>query len=451
MPLHSLRFRISDALIAVVLFVTFWFVYFISVPSSFNTEYENRRFFDSDGEFITRQFFLGETNTHNDHLLYHLLARGLHNLTDTPPVEHYDSVSQHRWISVTAGAIGIAILFLFGKRIVGSTAGSLAASLWIGGCAGWWFFSATIDTYIPHLVVAIAALGYTLLALEHQRLRYYAYLGICTGLAFLLRTDGFLLVFLGVVAFADGWKPAAQRLALCVATGAVTGLLAYAVLAHVFYGVPWADVSSWALSHTNRPAIKRHQWGNAANINRDNLSLALANQVVYTVILPGLEMTRSPNVMTLFQGKMQPLTALLLYLILMLAAVGRLLWHRRWWWLALVLLWFLPRTLLFTWWDPGDPFLFACLSLPALWVLLLDFVALPQKTSNSYGAMRNRSALLRIGFVFFMSAVIWWHNYQTMIQPLRETEKEQQSAIGIFIFQASLPSNPLQYARSFEA
>jgi hypothetical protein len=420
----SRPFRMSDAFIAVVLFITFWVVYFTSVPSSFNTQYENRRFFDSDGEFITRQFFLGETNTHNDHLLYHLLARGLHNLTDTPPVQHYDSVSQHRWLSITAGALGVVILFLFGKRIGASTVGALAASLLIGGCAGWWFFSATIDTYLPHLASATAALGFALLALERQRLRHYAYFGVCMGLAFLLRTDGFLLVFLGVVAFADGWKRALQRLALCAATGAVTGLLAYAVLAHVFYGVPWADVSSWALSHTDRPGIKRHQWGNTANINRDSVTLALANQSVYTVILPGLEMTRSPHVVTLFQNNAQAFTVLLLYLILVFGAMVRLVWRRRWWWLALILLWLVPRTLLFSWWDPGEPFLFACLSLPALWVLLLDFVVQPSKSANSSTVVRNRYASVRIGFVILISAVIWWHNYYIMIEPLRGSEKK---------------------------
>jgi Dolichyl-phosphate-mannose-protein mannosyltransferase len=419
MPLQSFRLRKSDSLIAVVLFSSFWFVYSISIPSSFNTRYENRRFFDSDGEFITRQFFLGETHTHNDHLLYHVIARGLYDMTADPPAQAYDSVPQHRWLSITAGALGVSILFLFGKQICGSTGGALAASLLIGGCAGWWFFTATIDTYLPHLTAAIASLGYALLALQHQKLRHYTLLGVFIGLAFLFRTDGFLLALLGVVAFAGNWKVAGQRLALCAATAAIVGLIGYAVLAHAYYGVPLAEVPDWALSHANRPGIKKHQWGNTVNINQENLVLALANQSVYTVILPGLEMTRESQVINLFQRNGHSMAVFFLYLAVIIAAAIRLVWRRRWWWLGLILLWFLPRTLLFTWWDPSEPFLFACLSLPSLWILLLDFVSEEPNTSHSTAVMRN----LRTVLVIFLAAGIWWHNYHTMIRPLRALEK----------------------------
>jgi hypothetical protein len=406
-PKDSSKIHARDAWIAIGLLMFFWVLYFESIPASFNTRYENRRFFDSDGEFITRQFFQGKTYTHNDHLLYHLLARGLYNLTATPPAHPYDSVPQHRWLSITAGAFGIATLFVFGKCLTRSTLGALAASVMIGGCAGWWFFSATIDTYLPHLGVSVAAFGFALLALKRQKMSDYFYLGICMGLAFLFRTDAFLLVFLAIVAFADGWIRSGWRLLACAISGATVGLLGYAILAHTFYGVPWNDVTSWAFSHTERPGIKKYEWGSMTNIQLNTMGLTLANQCVYTVILPDLETTRIPNVVAAFHNHFG---ILVLYAILILAAVIHLIWKRKWWLLAMILLWIFSRTVFYTWWDPNEPFLFACLSLPALWVLILDFVS----------SAKRRSDFVRIGLVVIVSALIWWNNYHTMILPFRQ-------------------------------
>jgi hypothetical protein len=406
----------SDFVIALLLFASLLFVYSISVPPSFNTRYENRRYFDSDGEFITRQFFQKKTYTHNDHLLYHLLASGLYRLTATPPAQPYDSVPQHRWLSIVAGSLGVTVLFLFGRRFCRSKSGGLAAALLIGGCAGWWYFAATIDTYLPHLVLAIAALGFALMALERQRHRDYAFLGTFMGLAFLFRTDAFLLAALGVVAFAAGWRKAASRLAVCATFGVVFGLLPYAVLAHNFYNVPWSAIPAWASLPRQDAAV--HKWGTLNNVRKETLLLAAANQAVYTVILPGLELTRDPHPIALFQ-KTAALVVLLLYAVLLVLVFIRALQLRRWWWIALSILWFLSRTTFYAWWDPEEPFLFACLSLPALWMLIVTFVEIPPSTSNS--TTSRYAAAIRIAFVFVVAVIFWWHNYHTMIVPLRES------------------------------
>ena len=66
--------------LSLVMFTVLVGVYWISVPHEFNTVRENRRFFDSDGEFITRQFREGETFTHETHLLYHVIGSELYQV-----------------------------------------------------------------------------------------------------------------------------------------------------------------------------------------------------------------------------------------------------------------------------------------------------------------------------------------------------------------------------------
>ena len=55
-------------LLAVLLFAVVLVMYANALPASFNTRYENIDFFDSDGEFITRQFRESSIYAHNPHL-----------------------------------------------------------------------------------------------------------------------------------------------------------------------------------------------------------------------------------------------------------------------------------------------------------------------------------------------------------------------------------------------
>jgi hypothetical protein len=404
--------RHRDAAIALLLFFAMWMVYANSIPPAFNASYENRRFFDSDCEFIPRQFHLHETWTYNDHLLYHALARGLYSLTSTPPPQPYDSIPQHRWLSITAGALGVSLLFLFGRKFSGSTTGALAAALLVGGCAGWWYFAATIDTYLPHIAACIAALGFAMLALERQQLRDYAWLGACAGLAFLFRTDGFLLAPLGLVAFARDAKLAPKRLAVCAAAGLAVGVLGYAMIAHAVFHVPFSAVPQWALGHANRPGDATALWGRQANISAFTLRMTLDYHAIYAAILPGLKTTRIAEVLYKFSHLSGGIFVLGLYSVLMIASLAWMIWRKNYWLLAMAVLWIAPRVIFYTWWDPAEPFLFACTSLPAVWLLVISFVRMPADTARW-------RATLHLGLSVLVAAVVWWHNGRVMIQPLR--------------------------------
>jgi hypothetical protein len=422
-------------------------IYNNSVPGRFNTEYRNRRFFDSDGEFITRQFSQGKTFTHNDHLLYHVLGRLLHDHAGRIPFVAPNSVSAHKTLSVVAGALGVTLLFLFARRILGRSFPALATALWIGGCSGYWFFAATIDTYLPNLCASILALGMALKCLRDQRISSYTLLGAAMGLAFLLRTDSFLLASLILVAVPGSRDRIFARLAACAAAGTLVSLAGYALLAHVFYRVPAGNLVAWALGHVNRPEAAK-EWGVMSNLTPQNFRLAALNQSLYGVILPGLYGVQSTHVTTALGTVKTGEPVLWAYLAFMAIAGGRVsrgVWrelkHRSWSSVILAALaatWFLSRTWFYVWWDPKDPFLFAVLSLPALWLLLLLFVNEPpphqiqNPPSNpewwgagcwKSGAGPNLCSRIRQDgtglLVLFMAILIWIHNLLAMIVPLR--------------------------------
>lgn len=402
------------------LFILFIIIYWVSVPNGFNTVRENRRFFDSDGEFITRQFNQGKTYTHQEHLLYHILAKYLYDYADRIPILPKDPVVIHKLFSVVFGAFGVAGLFLFGMIVTNSLSASLLAALFVAGSAGYWFFSATIDTYIPALCCSIVALGLTLKWLDGQHLSSAVMLGVSMGMAFLFRTDGFLLGSLGL-ALAGIRKRVLRHVAAVVLAGAIISVVGYATLAHHVYEVDYMDIPAWSLGYQERKAVG-NIWGTMKNLTLQNLTITGINQLFYTVLLPGLESTAHPNVYKTMAALRYGSCTLALYLLFLLliaaSATSTLIrgWQKRRWknhrWRQglmsfLAIIWLLSRTVLYTWWDPYDPFLFAVMSLPALWLGCLLFL---QKKSYP---------LVRQGWVAVIVLLIWAHNLVHLILPLR--------------------------------
>jgi hypothetical protein len=85
--------------------------------------------------------------------------------------------------------VGVATLYLGGVWLGGDPRAALASALLVSGMAGYWFFSATIDTYIPSLWAATVALLFALKCLRDQNLVDYGWLSLAASVAFLFRTD----------------------------------------------------------------------------------------------------------------------------------------------------------------------------------------------------------------------------------------------------------------------
>ncbi|MBN8999644.1 MAG: glycosyltransferase family 39 protein [Rhizobiales bacterium] len=363
----------GTAAIAAALFFGMFVIYWLSIPDHFNEIYNNRRFFDSDGEFITRQFYQNKTFTHNNHLLYHVSARLLFEAG-------LDVVRSHKFLSVFWGALGVSILFVGGRYWTGRLLPALIAALFVGGAAAYWFFAATIDTYVPQVASGAAALVAALVCLRTQRPAAYFALGALLGLAFLFRTDGFLMATTALVILErprDPWR----RLAALAAGGVLVGVVGYALLAWRFYGVPPAEALAFAFP--DRPEMAAGQWGRWANVDPASLWLTFAGAAGRAIVLAIVDPAgrrsgagREPAFLTL-----------------------------------LGLAWLLPRIVFYAWWDPFDPFLFACTSLPAFWLTWLHAFGTPVEASRWTKPMLAGAAVL--------VAAIWLHNIVYLVMPMR--------------------------------
>ena len=229
---------------------------------------------------------------------------------------------------------------------------SLASAVLLGGTAGYWFFSATIDTYIPHLWAAMVALLLALKCLRDQHLVDYGWLGLAVSVAFLFRTDAALLATLGIVAFADRPTPsrACCRLGMCAGVVVVIGFGGYALLANVFYGVAVENVFSWMLGFGARPEVSKGVWGTIHNLTAHNLFLTMLNHLGYAVVIPGVENTRSIRAFDhyaalgpgLISWMVSLVTGVVMAFGLAATATRKDAGHVRWV-LALVAAWIVPR------------------------------------------------------------------------------------------------------------
>jgi len=390
-------------------------VYYNSIPSRFNTVYNNRCFFDSDGEFILRQFGQNKTFTHNDHLLYHITARWLYTHASHLPLVKSNPLKIHKQLSVVAGAAGVALLFAIGLFLTGRMLPSLMAALFTGGCAGYWFFAATIDTYLPSLVFCILSLGFFIKALQRQHLADYAGMGAAMGLAVLFRTDAVLLGTLALIALAAARRRTAG-LVVCGGVFLMVGVAGYAMLANHYYGIPWLQIPAWAAGHVNRPETVQAQWGTMHNFTGATLGVTALNHVLYAILIPGVNATRTAG----FLSTPATITALAIYILIAGTALLRCVWKSRqdrlvFCSLMAAVTWLVTRVFFYCWWDPQDPFLFAVLSLPVWWLILIMSIgrrpaAAPQPAAGS----RWETIALTL-----LAITVWSHNAINMIQPFR--------------------------------
>jgi hypothetical protein len=398
--------------LGLALFILLFLVYWFSIPDSFNTVYGNRQYFDSDGEFITRQYRQGKTFTHNDHLLYHILGKAASESFGDP-------VRGHKFLSSYFGALGVVLLCWIGLRELKDPVMVLLMALLVGGSSGWWFFSATIDTYIPCLTVSILALGLALAVRKQPNLLVCSALGLAMGLAFLLRTDSFLLVVLLVV-FLGRARWSWKEFLATLGAGLAVSVVGYALLAHAFYGVPFSDMAQWAFGGMQRPEAEERIWGVAGNLTAGNLGLTLVNHLFYAVLVPGLTTTREAMPLTAYAKA--GWIAVTLYVAVLGAALRfvvphgiRSLRNKQFGEalpFAVIVLWFLGRVVFYCWWNPFDPFLFGVMSIPALWLTMTTGYTI-MTTCRPPGVQMAYRVIFGLAV-----AAVWAHNFHFMVAPL---------------------------------
>ncbi|MBL7076060.1 MAG: glycosyltransferase family 39 protein [Kiritimatiellae bacterium] len=414
----------KTVIIGVLLFIATTTVYWKSIPHSFNTIYENRRFFDSDGEFIVRQYREGKIFTHNDHLLYHILGKAVQQHSGAIPSLKGDMVRSHKALSVVAGGLGVVLFYLIGLSMTSRHVPAVLGALFAGGCAGWWFFSSTIDTYLPCVLASSAALGAAILVIKKPSLQASAALGALVGLAFLLRSDSVLLAVLGL-SLLSRRENILPRIGVAAAAAIVVGVVGYFVLAHTCYGVAWGDVPQWALGALQRPEASQKQlWGLAKNLSRHNVVKVLVNHICYTAVFPQLPTTHWTNIAKAYSPP--GIAVLSFYAVVMFAAGGYALSRirsgirdRNWAVLILsvtVFLWVAIRILFYSWWEPRDPFLFATMTIPAIWLMLMLGV---QQAYLVHEGSRASEWGIPVA-LFLLTSLVWIHNLRLLVIPLRD-------------------------------
>ena len=412
--LHSLTWR-HRKILPLLLFLMMIPVYYNSISAHFNTVYDNHWFFDSDGEFILNHFILNKTFTHNDHLLYHITARWSYIHADHLPLGKPTPLKIHKQLSAIAGAAGVALLFAIGLSLTGRILPSLLAALFTGGCAGYWFFAATIETYQSSLVFCILSLGFFIKVLQRQRLADYAGMGAAMGMAFLFRTDAVLLGTLALIALATTRRWIAG-LVVCGGLFLIVGVAGYAALAHHYYNVPWHQIPAWANSHVNRPEYLQGQCGTLHNLTGAALGITALNHALYAILIPGVHATRNVGFLSTHAG----IIALVIYILAAGTALLRCAWKSRQDRLVFCLLmaavtWLVTRVFFYCWWDPKDPFLFAELSLPAWWLILIMSIGWKTATTPQPAAGSRWETIS----LALLTITVWTHNNINMIHPFR--------------------------------
>ncbi len=392
-------------------------VYWFSIPLDFNLKYEGRKFFDSDGEFIIRQYLQRKIFTHNNHILYHFLAAKACDALGCGDNAHAIA-AVHKSFSVAFGVLGVATVLFSYWWWLGRFLPALATALFLGGSASYWFFSASIDTYVPHVAIALITVWLSLLALRSDRHWIYIALGLAIGVAFLLRTDGALCGVLAVVAIAHKggrWT----RLLLCAVSGAAIGVIGYTLIAILHYHVAPTELVPWALGHLDRPEVGSGVWGSVSNLSASSLWLIFLNTFLYSIFIPGIEATRSSDFILHYRELVGGLLVPGLWVFTAAWAVVSQFGARRrdregMWLIGVAGIWFVPRIVFYTWWDPFDPFLFPILSLPSLLLLIL---ALLGRYRCAHERARSSAS---VGLVSVLALLVWLHNGFYLIMPLRE-------------------------------
>ncbi|OVE76028.1 hypothetical protein BVX97_02505 [bacterium E08(2017)] len=411
----------NNAIICACIFVVMLVVYSISIPGSFNTVSENRKYFDSDGEFITRQFRQGKIFTHNDHLLYHILGKAIYDSSDKLQANE-DSVTPHKSLSVYFGALGVTFFYLFGSLITRKPLISILCALFSGGTAGYWFFSATIDTYVPCLSVSIPVLGLAVLALKGDARNKSIAIGALAGLAFLFRTDSFLLALMGCYLLRNN-KKFLINAGCALAAGVAVGLLGYAILSAACYDISMTPSAmwDWMSGSMTRPETAKQIWGQPENITPYNAALMTVNQLFYTIVIPGLLKTRGADFYVRYsKGGWIPFIIWLAAFAVAIFYIVKALRKKDAssiidlpFAMILAGIWFLSRLFFYTWWDPFDPFLFAGMAMPAIWlVVLLGFNAALSEE------LPLKQRIFNFSLLSLLTLAVWLHNWYYIVIPL---------------------------------
>lgn len=366
-----------------MIFLIAFFIYSFSIPGSFNNIYENRDYFNSDGEFITRQFNKGINLTHQHHILYHVLAKTIYHFGLPLGLPH-NPIFVHKLLSVFFGALGLVFFYKCILLFTSDRRHSLLFTCLLGVSASYWFFSATIDTYIPALAFTIISFFFAIKCFMNDKSVDYILLGISTSIAILFRIDNILLLCFVWIPLLFSRK---KKLNLLYFSSMLilVGIFLYMITSKFVYNIEFSNFIGWIL----QKRIGGGLWATPQNFSLYNFTLLIVNHLLYSIAIPSVNTIKNINPLINYQS----ITGFLFFiyflamLSFLLIKVKQIIKNFKEYSLLvkvglMSLIWLITRIVFYCWWDPADSFLFTVNSLPAIWLV---YSALFYYISNKKG------------------------------------------------------------------
>jgi hypothetical protein len=355
------------------IFTAGFLLYYFSIALSF----EATRFlelFGNDHQWIIQRYHASSPKHHEHHILYHIIGRSVrHGVWNHLQIR--DPVIAFKLVSALFGATGLVLFYFCILKLVLIRGVAQYFTVMFGISASYFFFSSTIDTYIPAAVTSILVMIFLINCLTNEKQSNYAYLGLAMGLAVLFRLDNVLLIPLAFIPIFQSRKMMLNS-AYCL-LGLTMGALAYILFAKYTYNVNYVDFFDWIFAPRVDTAT-RHL-ADLENFNLQDFLVVVKNHFLHSIIFEsGFHNPGDQAIFAIGATVKNILTACFVAITLSFIALFAFKIFRNsikitdvYRNVILILIcWIVVRILFYLWFNPLQPFLFTVSTIAPVWILM---------------------------------------------------------------------------------
>ncbi len=264
----------------IFIFIAGFLLYYFSIKFSF-IPVRYLEIFGNDHQWIVLQSKLSSSRHHQHHLLYHIIVRQVRALLWINSITR-DPIFAFKIVSAFFGASGLVLFYFCMVKLALNQGIAQFFTLMLGLSASYFFFSATVDTYIPAVAASIVVMICLINCLTSEKQSNYVYLGFALGLAVLFRLDNVLLVPLAFIPIILSRKKL-LNCAYC-SIGLIVGALAYVVLAKYIYHINYVDIFDWVISLGSRVDKEEKGLAELANFNLVDFMAVIKSHFLHSFI-----------------------------------------------------------------------------------------------------------------------------------------------------------------------
>lgn len=386
----------SAAFIALIFFVGIVFYYFSIIPNFEPSK--SLEMFGNDHFWIILQYQHSSDRHHNHHILYHILAKQIRvGLWLAWSVKH--PMYAFKLVSALFGALGLVFFYICLLRLWIDKGLAQLFTVLFGLLASYYYFSSTIDTYIPAVAASIVVMLFLIQCLSEDGKQHYIYLGFALGIAVLFRLDNVLLVPLALLPIALSRKVISSFFYCSI--GLITGALAYLILAIQIYELSYIEFFDWVFER--RIDADSKGLASVSNFNLSDFITVLKNHILYSLIFESGYRDNSGRslfelsiiVKRVLSGCFYAITFIVILVFTHKCVKKEVqvtpLFRNV---ILILVVWIVSRILFYLWFNPVEPFLFTTKTVVPVWMLISLITA---NVIQSYSANRVNYRYL-IGF-----------------------------------------------------